>query len=237
MGNRLTEVQGVTPRLPKDGQAPVPPSLSEHVLRVLREDILSGRLAPGARLTEAALIERTGVSRTPIREGLRRLEAEGLVTSQRGRGSFVTYRLSATEADLIYECRLVLEPYLTRLACERMTLANLVAIEDVLERFCEAVDAGVVEAGQLDADYHMAIYEASGSELITVLRGYWSRLQLELSARVYSNEVPRRFVGEHRSIYAALEKREPELAAERMHGHITHGREALRRSLGRDDGT
>jgi DNA-binding GntR family transcriptional regulator len=236
LDERLIRLQEMTP-VSKDGTAPVPPSLSEHVLRVLREDILSGRLAPGERLTEAALIERTGVSRTPIREGLRRLEAEGLVTSQRGRGAFVTYRLSPTEADLIYECRLVLEPYLTRLACERMTRGDLVAIEDVLERFCEAVDAGVLEAGQIDAEYHMAIYEASGSELVTVLRGYWSRLQLELSARVYRSEMPRRFVGEHRSIYAALEQREPELAAERMYHHITHGREALRRSLGRDDGT
>ena len=67
-----------------------PPSLAEHVCRVIREDILTARQAAGARLTEAIVMERTGVSRTPVREGLRMLEAEGLVITYRSRGTFVT---------------------------------------------------------------------------------------------------------------------------------------------------
>ena len=86
------------PRKPPGGsygaaaRVELPPSLSEHVCQVLRDDILAGRLVGGERLTEALVIERTGASRTPVREGLQRLEAEGLVLSHRSRGTYVTYR-------------------------------------------------------------------------------------------------------------------------------------------------
>src|SRR3954452_721238 len=81
-----------------------PPTLSQHVVQILRDDILSGRLAPGERLTESTIMARTGVSRTPVREGLRDLEAEGLVVSRRGRSSHITSRLTPEEAALVYEC-------------------------------------------------------------------------------------------------------------------------------------
>jgi DNA-binding GntR family transcriptional regulator len=210
-----------------------PVSLSEHVCRVLREDILSGDLPPGSRVTEAFIMERTNVSRTPVREGLRRLEAEGLVITHRSRGTFVTYRLSADEALLIYDVRLVLEPYLTRIAAERMTLEALVTIRECIDRFEAAIDAvEPLEAGQLDADFHLAIYEVSGSELMNVLRGYWARLQLQLSERVYTTEMPRRFVLEHRGILEALERGDGTLAGERMLAHIEHGRKTMAKSLG-----
>jgi DNA-binding GntR family transcriptional regulator len=234
----MTSRRASTPlREPRD-EAParvgLPPSLSEHVCQVLREDILAGRLAPGERLTEAVAIERTGASRTPVREGLRRLEAEGLVISQRSRGTYVTYRLSSEEASLIYDVRLTLEPYLTRLAADRATAAELAAVEAVLERFAEAIDADPSVAGQLDADFHVAIYEASRSQLMSVLRGYWSRLQLELSRRVYTAELPRRFLREHVAILDALRSGDGAAAAERMHKHIEHGRTALQRGFKAD---
>jgi DNA-binding GntR family transcriptional regulator len=208
-----------------------PPSLSEHVCSVLREDILTGRLAPGERVTEATLMQRTGVSRTPVREGLRRLEAEGLVISHRGRGTYVTYRLAPEEAARIYECRLLLEPYLTRLAAERMTREELTSVQAVLDRFSAAIDGDRYMAGRLDAEFHLSIYEASCSALTSVLRGYWSRLQLELSERVYTTEVPKLFVSEHVGIVEALALRDGELAAERMHQHIEHGKHVLAKAL------
>jgi DNA-binding GntR family transcriptional regulator len=214
------------------GRVERPPSLSEHVCRVLREDILAGRLAPGERVTEAHAEMRTGVSRTPVREGIRKLEAEGLVISYRGRGTYVAYRLSPDEAMLIYECRLIVEPYLTRLAAERMSPEALATVRSVLDRFCAALDSDPREAGQLDAEFHLAIYETSRSELINVLRGYWSRIQLELSERVYKTEVPRRFTGEHIGIVEALERGDADAAAERMHRHILHGQRALRKAFG-----
>jgi DNA-binding GntR family transcriptional regulator len=214
-----------------------PPTLSEHVVQILRDDILSGRLAPGERLTESTIMARTGVSRTPVREGLRNLEAEGLVVSRRGRSSYITYRLSAEEAALVYDCRLVLEPYLTGLAAERLGPDELASLEAALERFSSALDRDPRAAGQLDADFHLAIYAASRSELLGVLRGYWSRLQIELSERVYAVEVPRRFAAEHEGIVQALAARDGTLAAERMRSHLEHGRAALAAALARPERT
>jgi DNA-binding GntR family transcriptional regulator len=207
-----------------------PPSLAEHVCRVLREDILSGRQPAGARLTEAMVMERTGVSRTPVREGLRMLEGEGLVITYRSRGTFVTYRLTADEAGLLYDVRLVLEPHLTALAAERMTPEALARVRSLLDQFMALLDddgADPREAGRLDADFHFAIYEASGSEMLSVLRGYWTRLQLELSERIYTTEVPRRFLNEHVAILKALEQGDGPLAEKRMCSHLEHGRAVL----------
>jgi DNA-binding GntR family transcriptional regulator len=217
----------------RDPAIPVrrPPSLSEHVCQVLHDDIVSGRLEPGARVTEAAVMERTRVSRTPVREGLRRLEAEGLVISHRGRGTYVTYRLGPEEAALIYRCRLVFEPYLTRLAADRITAEELLSLEDILARLAAIGDAEPYRAGQLDADFHLTIYEASRSELMSVLRGYWSRLQLELSERVYTTEGPRRFGEEHRAIFKALAEGDGERAAQEMHVHIEHGRAVMEKAF------
>lgn len=173
----------------------------------------------------------TGVSRTPVREALRQLEAEGLVIVHRRRGTFVTYGLSAEDGLRVYDVRLVLEPYLTTLAAERMTADALDSIRDVLVRLEAAIHAMAArEAGHLDAEFHFGVYEVSGSKLLNVLRGYWSRLQL-LSARVYATEMPRRFVLEHRGILAALEHGDGELAGDRMRAHIEHGRKTMVRSL------
>ncbi len=209
-----------------------PPSLAEHVCRVIRDDILTGRLPAGARLTEAMVMDRTGVSRTPVREGLRTLEGEGLVLAYRSRGTFVTYRLTPEEAELVYDVRLVLEPHLTGLAASRITPETLAQVEDVLARFVDAMDAAEArEAGQLDADFHLAIYEASGSELLSVLRGYWARLQLELSERVYNAELPRQFLEEHLAIFDALQDGDADRARQEMRTHIEHGRATLVKAL------
>ena len=142
------------------------------------------------------------------------LEAEGLVVSHRGRGTYVAYRLTPEEARLIYDVRLLIEPHLTKLAAERMTAEDLASCASQLADFSEALDAGPRLAGQRDADFHLAIYDASRSELRSVLRGYWSRMQLELSERVYTTELPRRFVREHEEIVDALASGDGDRAAD-----------------------
>jgi DNA-binding GntR family transcriptional regulator len=112
-----------------------------------------------------------------------------------------------------------------------MTSEGLATIRDVLHRFEAALDGDPRDAGELDAEFHLAIYGMSESELLNVLRGYWARLQLQLSERVYSAELPRRFVREHRAIVDALERRDAALAGELMAAHIEHGRATMASSL------
>ena len=176
-----------------------PPSLAEHVCRVIRDDILTGRQPAGARLTEAIVMERTGVSRTPVREGLRMLEGEGLVITYRSRGTFVTYRLTPDEAKLLLR---------------RAPRAGAPPRPD-RRRAHDARDAGRrwrtcwrgssrrwtppsrARPGSSTPTSTSRSTRPAGSELLSVLRGYWTRLQLELSERVYTTEVPRRFLDEH----------------------------------------
>lgn len=214
-----------------------PPSLAEHVRRVLREDILAGRFPPGAHLTEALVMERTGVSRTPVREGMRMLQAEGLVLSERGRGTYVASQLSREEASLMYQCRLLIEPFMTARAAARMNPARLSRIDAALERWTTATETGATaaELGRIDAEFHDAIYEASASQLFAVYRAYWSKLQVEASARIYDAEAPRRFYEEHNTIVDALRRGDGDVASDAMTAHIEHGRRWLEASFQRDD--
>jgi DNA-binding GntR family transcriptional regulator len=210
-----------------------PPSLAEHVRVVLRDDIVSGRLAPGQRLSEAFVTERTGVSRTPVREAMRLLQAEGLVNAERGRGTYVAYRLSSEEALLIYRCRLVIEPYMTGLAAERATEADMDRLEEILRRFATAVaDKSARETvSSVDAEFHHAIYTASKSDLLAIFHSYWAKLQLELSTRVYDREVPAHFSAEHEAILEAIRQGDARVSSKLMTAHIKHGERRIKESF------
>jgi DNA-binding GntR family transcriptional regulator len=214
-----------------------PPSLAEHVCVVLRDDIYAGRLEPGDRLSEAFITERTGVSRSPVREALRLLQAEGLVQSERGRGAYVSYRLSAEEAKRIYSCRLSIEPYMTGLAAERATPQDIHHYEDILARFTTAIDSGaerhVVSA--IDSDFHLAIYDTSGSALIVIFRSYWARLRAQLSTLVYRRETPEGFYAEHVQILDALRRHDAAAAETHMTAHIEHGLRRITESYAEGD--
>lgn len=210
-----------------------PPALAEHVRRVVRQDILDGRFQPDDRITEVAVMRRTGVSRTPVREGLRMLQLEGLVVFKRGRGTYVARHLSHEEALLIYGLRLQLEPYLTRLAVERMTATTLRYLTELVDEFGQGVTrkVSVHELARIDTELHDTIYRASDSDLYNVFTSYWSRLQAQLTRHVYSIEEPQVFSHEHSTIIAAVEQGDAAVASEAMAKHIAHGRDILRDSF------
>lgn len=106
--------------------------LRQQVLEALRDSIVSGRLAPGQRLTERELIEMTGVSRTVIRESLRQLEAEGLIEIIPNKGPVVR-KLSAAEAEDLYRIRAVLEGLAARLFAENADAAAVHTLEQALD--------------------------------------------------------------------------------------------------------
>ena len=214
-----------------------PPSLAEHVCVVLRDDIYAGRLEPGARLSEAFITERTGVSRSPVREALRLLQAEGLVQNERGRGAYVSYRLSAEEAKRIYSCRLSIEPYMTGLAAERATPGDIQRLEKTLARFTAAMDGNADgrEISAIDSDFHLAIYDTSHSALIVIFRSYWARLRAQLSTLVYGRETPGGFYDEHLQILDALRRNDAAAAEAHMTSHIEHGLRRITESYAEGD--
>jgi GntR family transcriptional regulator, trigonelline degradation regulator len=141
------------------------PTLRELTTAKLREAILSLHLRPNQHLVERELCEKTGVSRTSVREALRHLEAEGLVERRGNRGLFVA-SVTAEEAQQIYEVRAALEPEMARLFTERAKARDLQALEDAFRQLEKAGQRHTVRAyvGAYDRFYDVLL-QGSGNDL------------------------------------------------------------------------
>ena len=135
--------------------------LRDVVFKTLREAILKGDLAPGERLMEIKLANQLGVSRTPIREAIRKLELEGLVVMVPRKGAEVA---KITEQDLrdVLEVRASLEELAISLACERITDEKIAELKDALEQFRTVIKGkDVTKIAQMDVAFHDVIFEAT----------------------------------------------------------------------------
>ncbi len=186
-------------------------TLRQAVTDQIRDMIRDGQLAPGERLLEDRLAEQLGVSRNPVREAIRALEATGLVTVVPRRGAYVA-SFDAVEAAELLDLRAVLEAYAARLASKRGTKAQIDQIRETLSRGKEAtVDGDLVAAAEAHRDFHLAIEAAAGhtylSSVVEPLRA-----QTEL---VFSMLADQRGVvswEQHIAIFNAIEAQD-ELAA------------------------
>lgn len=143
--------------------------LRRQVLEALRSSIVSGRLAPGQRLTERELVEMTGVSRTVIRESLRQLEAEGLVEIIPNKGPVVR-KLSADEAKDLYQIRAVLEGLAARLFAQNADESAVRALDDALEKVKRAYRGSDGETAlEAKSNFYNTLYGGSASETLTSL--------------------------------------------------------------------
>ena len=154
------------PRLVEAGLGPVdqPDRLIERVETMLREAIVSGRLAPGAHLSVPEIARQLRVSRTPAREALFALERSGLVKVRPRRGAVV---VAGGQADLreLFELREALEGMAARLAALRMPDPAVSALQETLDRHQAAIEAGDVDAHvRLDQEFHEMIAIGSGNE-------------------------------------------------------------------------
>lgn len=139
-----------------------PPSVVDEILAELRFRILSGSLGPGVRIVEERLTTELGVSRAPLREALRILERDGLVSSQPRRGAIVT-RLTADDVREIYSLRWALERLAVELAVPLLNRESLVPLRGALEKMRVAAESGDVEGVvRANAAFHMAIVDLAG---------------------------------------------------------------------------
>jgi DNA-binding GntR family transcriptional regulator len=135
--------------------------LREIVYEELRNLILTGKIKPGTRMMEIELAEDMGVSRTPIREAIRKLEKEGLVVIEPRKGAYAS-EVSVKDMEDILEVRANLEGLAAYLAAERMTEAEKKALDEVKIKFREAVNEGnMPEMISYDTKFHHMIVEAS----------------------------------------------------------------------------
>ena len=141
--------------------------LRDVVYQTLRNAILKGDLKPGERLMEMKLAGKLGVSRTPIREAIRMLELEGLVTMIPRRGAEVS-RISKQDIRDVLEVRLVLDSLATKLACKRITADQKEELVRAAEEFASATKSGdVTLIAQADVRFHDVILAASHNKRLT----------------------------------------------------------------------
>jgi DNA-binding GntR family transcriptional regulator len=203
----------------------------ERAYEYLKGAILSGRFSPGERLTEEHLARQLGISRTPIREALHKLESEGLITPLATRG-FVAARDSREEVDELFDIRAVLEGYALRLCSARITEQVLQRLEETIERAAEALTRGCLdEVFQWNTRFHDILHE-----LITDKHRLYQQMvtmrQYVLRYRKNTLESPdggSRTLNGHRTILLALRLRDPDLCERVMREHIQESKaDALR---------
>ncbi len=204
-------------------------SLHERVAATLREEIFAGTLAPGSFVDEVALCERLAISRTPLREALKVLSAEGLVRHEPRRGCFVN---EVTEQDLdeIFPVIALLEGRCAFEAARNASDADLAVLETLHQQLQGHAQARrIVDYYQVNHAIHEAIITLANNRWLAQVIGDLRKI-LKL-ARLQGLHAPGRLaqsLNEHLAVFAALKARDAEGAEAAMRTHLTRQREALR---------
>ena len=195
--------------------------LRDVVFNTLRQAILRGELKPGERLMEIQLANKLGVSRTPIREALRKLELEGLVNMVPRTGAEVA---DITEKSLrdVLEVRKALEELSVQLACEKITEEEIEELKRVAERFKDTLDdQDVTKIAEADVAFHDVIYTATDNQklilLLNNLREQMYRYRVEYLKK---EEAYPQLIAEHEELIDNISKRNKEEATRIMCEHI-----------------
>ncbi len=203
-------------------------SLPDVIANDLRERILSGNLAEDETIRQETLAEEYNVSRMPVREALKRLDAEGLVNLTTNRGATVT-KHSPAEMGEIFDLRTLIEVDLFRKAIPKMTSVDFDRCAALLDQMEDSYDADDVGRwGTLNYDYHAALYAAAGRSLTQELLQRIN-LQSDRYVRMHLSVMEKREPAkqEHRQLLTLAQKRQTEEACALLTRHIQHTKEQL----------
>lgn len=197
--------------------------LRDVVFNTLRRAILRGELKPGERLMEIQLANKLGVSRTPIREAIRKLELEGLVLMIPRRGAEVA---EITEKNLrdVLEVRCALEELAVQLACDRMDADGIASLKEAARKFREVLDSDdITQIAQADVLFHDIIYTATDNDrliqLLNNLREQMYRYRIEYLKK---RECYPQLLEEHQTVIEAIESKDKQKATEITGRHISN---------------
>ncbi|MBS3975731.1 MAG: GntR family transcriptional regulator [Syntrophomonadaceae bacterium] len=187
--------------------------LREIVFEALREAIMSGRLRPGERMMEVQLAEELGVSRTPVREAIRKLELEGFAVMIPRKGAYVS-DLSIKDIADVFEIRGALEALASGLAAERISPGEMEELERLLVQVSEcAEDQDLDRLVDIDTQFHAVLYRASRNDrLAQMINTLWEQVQRFRRTTMGSPGRMRETLEEHRKIVDAIADRNVNLA-------------------------
>lgn len=194
--------------------------MSSELVDAIRRDILTGELKPRERLVETALAQKYQVSRTPVREAIKQLEALGLVKLERYKGAVVA-DVDSTEVREMLFVRAGLEGMAAALAAARFTDEGLAQMRQHLDEMAQAAQARNIELFSIANEaFHTLTYIESGNHFLTeLMHDILNRTWHERAASWHSIGDVERNMAEHQRIYQALEAHDPELACREAEQH------------------
>lgn len=206
--------------------------LRDVVFNTLRQAILTGELKPGERLMEIHLANKLGVSRTPIREAIRKLELEGLVTMIPRRGAEVAQITEKSMNDVL-EIRRAMDALCVELACDRISEEELEKLKNACDYFEKAVRSkDAKKIAQADVELHDIIVQATGNQrliqLVNNLSEQMYRYRYEYIKDASQHE---RLIEEHRVIYESIVKKDKQTASQAARMHIDNQEKAIIRQI------
>ena len=209
--------------------------LREIVFETLREAIIQGRLRPSERMMEIQLAEEMGVSRTPVREAIRKLELEGFVVMVPRKGAFVA-GISIKDIVNVFEVRAAMEALAAGLAAERITSEEMEELERSLVQINEVSSRdNIDDIVALDSSFHDIIYRASRNErLIQIVTHLQEQIHRFRTASLSQPGRTKWALGEHKKIVEAISDRNVELAQSLAREHIENAEQSMLNALGEE---
>jgi DNA-binding GntR family transcriptional regulator len=221
----IQNISGTLTLLPMSELSLSPRALYQEVAELLRERIFSHELAPGSWIDELKLAEEYGISRTPLREALKVLATEGLVTMKVRRGAYVT-EVSDTDLSDVYHLLALLESDAAGVVAEKATPAQLKELQD-LHHELEKSAGNRERFFEINEAFHMRLLEVANNrwrnQMVADLRKV---MKLNRHNSLLKSGRIEESLAEHRAIMAALAARDAAASAERMREHFSNGLEA-----------
>lgn len=195
---------------------------TEHVLDLIKEDILSGTLKSGEPLRQSSLAEKYQVSRIPIREALLQLESQGLVRMEAHKGAIVT-EISIQEIDELFQLRAILEPHILQTAIPNMDNECFKLCDDILNKLENALDnkKNIDQWSEYNYEFHKTLYEPAGlSHTLDIINTLNTQSDRYIRLQLLYTDGIEKAEKEHRELLELCQKGKTKQACKLLHDHI-----------------
>lgn len=215
---------------------PTRKSAGQHVFEYLKQAIILGGIAPGSRLVESRIADSIGVSRTPVREALHKLESQGFLKKLPA-GGFTVLGLTSQDIDETFGIRSVLESYAARLAAKNHTPEELAELEKKIEEYKHCLKLGkVAELEKINTRFHELLYTLSNSpRLIKMINDLKAQIHRFRHIILSQETMAKQSNQDHRRMVAAIRERDADGVEKLVREHILRGKAAVLEQLAAGD--
>ncbi len=211
---------------------PTRKSAGQHVYEYLKQAIIQGEIVPGSRLVESRIADSIGVSRTPVREALHKLESQEFLKRMPA-GGFTVLGLTSQDIDETFGIRSVLESYAARLAAENHTPEGLAGLEKKIQEYQDCLELGqVAELEKINTRFHELLYTLSNSpRLIKMINDLKAQIHRFRHIILSQETMARQSNRDHKRMVAAIRKHDADGVEQLVKEHILRGKAAVLEQL------